>query len=75
MEETDIIYSVRDIFEHQRFKGITYRIPDYQRGYKWTPDNVRALLNDVWNFNGKGEQFYCLQNITIILSSDGSTSM
>ena len=71
MEETDIIYSVRDIFEHQRFKGITYRIPDYQRGYKWTPDNVRALLNDVWNFNGKGEQFYCLQNITIILSSDG----
>lgn len=71
MKETDIIYSVRDIFEHQRFKGITYRIPDYQRGYKWTPDNVRALLNDVWNFNGKEEQFYCLQNITIILSSDG----
>lgn len=70
MEETGIIYSVRDIFEHQRFKGVTYRIPDYQRGYKWTPDNVRALLNDVWNFNGKGEQFYCLQNITIILSSD-----
>lgn len=70
----ELIYNVRKVFcdylKSQKCKY--YNIPEYQRGYKWTPDNVRALLNDVWNFNGKGEQFYCLQNITIILSSDGN---
>lgn len=70
MEDKDIIYSVQDIFEHERFKDKKYRIPHYQRGYKWTPDNVLALLNDIWMFKGNDEQFYCLQNITIIPSKD-----
>lgn len=60
----ELIYNVRKVFcyylKSQKCKY--YNIPEYQRGYKWTPDNVRALLNDVWNFNGKGEQFYCLQS-------------
>lgn len=67
MAETDIIYSVKDIFEHERFKDMTYCIPDYQRGYKWTSENVRLLLKDIGDFKPiRKEEFYCLQNITII---------
>lgn len=29
-------------------ENITYEIPPYQRPYSWTTDNVRQLLEDVW---------------------------
>ncbi len=64
--ETELIYSVREIFEHERFKNKVYLIPDYQRGYKWTPENVRLLLKDINEFEPANEdQFYYLQNITL----------
>ena len=72
MAETDIIYSVKDIFEHERFKDMTYCIPDYQRGYKWTSENVRFLLKDIGDFNPiRKEEFYCLQSITITRIPEG----
>lgn len=43
-------------------------IPDYQRGYRWTEQQVKDLLNDLWDFaksNPKPYQFYCLQPLVI----------
>ena len=45
-------------------------IPDYQRGYRWTPTQVEALLNDIWNFRDSSQEakkdvFYCLQPIVV----------
>ena len=66
-----LIYSVREIFtEYLSSKGCTYyNIPEYQRGYKWTSENVIQLLEDLKNFKKEdNEQFYCIQNITITKS-------
>lgn len=62
----ELIYSVKDVFSKKLGDKFVYRIPDYQRGYKWTEDNVRQLLDDIKAFELRSpEQFYCLQNITI----------
>ena len=45
----------------------TFFIPAYQRGYRWTEEQVRQLLNDLFQFSnhhGEGE-FYCLQPIIV----------
>ncbi len=63
-----LIYKVKDIFcEYLQKKGcLFYNIPEYQRGYKWTADNVKQLLEDLKNFKkGDSDSFYCIQNITI----------
>lgn len=63
-----LIYNVRQIFgEYLTSKGCSfYNIPEYQRGYKWTAANVIQLLEDLKTFKkGDGDQFYCIQNITI----------
>ena len=49
-------------------KESLFLIPSYQRGYRWTTRQVRALLNDLLEFRlkDKGElQFYCLQPIIV----------
>lgn len=50
-----------------------YYVPAYQRGYRWTDDQVNALLNDVWEFRenppkqeeGEEKPFYCLQPVVV----------
>lgn len=52
----------------------TFLIPYQQRGYKWTSQNVRVLIQDLWEFiNSPSEKIiYCLQPITVIpISTDG----
>ncbi|MDL0102336.1 DUF262 domain-containing protein [Campylobacter felis] len=45
---------------------INYRIPSYQRGYKWKKQQVEALLNDLYEFAlQKKAKFYCLQPIMV----------
>lgn len=48
--------------------GIDFVIKDYQRGYRWTPIEVRRLLDDFAEFvkrkNQTGE-FYCLQPVVV----------
>ncbi|MBL7694842.1 MAG: DUF262 domain-containing protein [Ferruginibacter sp.] len=47
--------------------GKEFIIPHYQRGYRWEPQEVEELLNDLWDFeksSNKGE-FYCLQPIVL----------
>ncbi len=44
-----------------------FLIPYYQRGYRWTKQQVEDLLNDIWEF-GKDktkDEVYCLQPVII----------
>ncbi len=51
--------------------GEHFFIPHYQRGYRWTDQQVKDLLNDIDSFNPKTIQgtedktFYCLQPIVV----------
>lgn len=66
MVKEKLLYSVRDIFSHCIYDCTYYNIPEYQRGYKWTSDNVKQLLEDLKDFKKSSESdFYCLQNITV----------
>lgn len=53
-------------------------IPSYQRGYRWTPLEVKALLDDLWAFKLASDQdtnsrrFYCLQPLVVSKRPDGS---
>jgi uncharacterized protein with ParB-like and HNH nuclease domain len=46
-----------------------FLIPDYQRGYRWEPQQVKDLLSDIWEFAekdaDKAGEFYCLQPIVL----------
>jgi uncharacterized protein with ParB-like and HNH nuclease domain len=70
---SELIYSVRDIFQkYLQSEGCSFfNIPEYQRGYKWSDENVTQLLIDLKNFQKLSDSsaFYCLQNITITKSS------
>lgn len=45
--------------------GTRFFIPSYQRGYRWTQQQVIDLLNDIKEFNEKRDGFYCLQPLVI----------
>jgi hypothetical protein len=44
-------------------------VPSYQRGYRWTPNEVRELLEDIRQFAEQKrsdlEEFYCLQPLVV----------
>jgi hypothetical protein len=53
-----------------------FYIPSYQRGYRWTKQQVTDLLNDLWEFQSKSEnedkaRFYCLQPIVVKKLNNG----
>jgi len=68
MVETDkkvILKTIADLTnEHTRFY-----IDSYQRGYRWTDEQVKELLLDIFEFSqkhsGDNELFYCLQPIIV----------
>ena len=48
--------------------GMNFFIPNYQRGYRWTEQQVKDLLNDIWEFYQKDKdstEFYCLQPVVV----------
>lgn len=51
--------------------GMKFFIPSYQRGYRWTEQQVNDLLNDINEFNpeivkSSGEEsWYCLQPLVV----------
>lgn len=72
----ELIYSIEEVFSISGKSFLKenqyYNIPEYQRGYKWSADNVKTLLDDILKFqnqnilNGKvNDKFYCVQNITL----------
>lgn len=46
--------------------GMTFLIPAYQRGYRWTEQQVTDLLNDIYEFNDSDNGFYCLQPLVLV---------
>jgi uncharacterized protein with ParB-like and HNH nuclease domain len=54
---------------------LTYNffIPNYQRGYRWTKQQVKDLLNDIYEFqlNG-GSGIYCIQPLVVKKRYDNS---
>jgi uncharacterized protein with ParB-like and HNH nuclease domain len=63
MQDALILKPIKDLL------GEAFYIPHYQRGYRWTAQQVNDLLNDLWTFindrnNVKGA-FYCLQPIVV----------
>ena len=47
--------------------GMHFYIPSYQRGYRWTAQQINDLLGDIDTFRrGEGEAgFYCLQPLRL----------
>lgn len=53
-------------------KGFRFFIPSYQRGYRWTKQEVTALLDDLKEFSDdNGKRKYCLQPLVVKPLSDG----
>lgn len=63
-------------------KNLSFKVPNYQRGYRWETTQVRELLNDFHEFfrgfsgaDGKEAplrgDYYCLQPIVVKRSRDG----
>lgn len=56
--------------------GMKFFIPSYQRGYRWTEQQVRDLLNDVNEFepqefpDSKEKSWYCLQPLVVKKNDD-----
>lgn len=44
--------------------GMNFYIPNYQRGYRWTNQQIDDLLNDINEFNDN-DGFYCLQPLVV----------
>jgi uncharacterized protein with ParB-like and HNH nuclease domain len=46
--------------------GMNFFIPSYQRGYRWTTQQVKDLLDDIQEFiDKKQEGFYCVQPLVV----------
>lgn len=64
MEEIESRFRLRGINELLKEE---FNIPSYQRGYRWTKKEVKALLVDIYDFykNVKDGEFYCLQPLIV----------
>lgn len=45
--------------------GMIFFIPGYQRGYRWTEQQVKELLNDINEFKPENNSWYCLQPLVV----------
>lgn len=51
-------------------QNLAFYIPDYQRGYRWTRQQVEDLLNDIFEFSQKDNAgIYCLQPLVVVKKS------
>lgn len=69
---TDNIIGLKSVRE---LLGMYFYVPNYQRGYRWTEQQVEDLLNDIRDFklNEKLQpyQFYCVQPLVVRKMADG----
>lgn len=45
--------------------GMNFFIPSYQRGYRWTKQQVKDLLDDICDFKPHKDEWYCLQPLVV----------
>lgn len=78
MDNTIKLFSISELLERN------FYIPSYQRGYRWTKQQVEDLLNDIYAFairKKADNEFYCLQPVVVKphkwdkTLSDGSTEI
>lgn len=50
--------------------GMNFSIPGYQRGYRWTEQQVNDLLNDINEFEPENGSWYCLQPLVVMKKKD-----
>jgi hypothetical protein len=77
MSEHDIsLKAVYDLRVNESDRPIRYRIAAYQRGYRWTRQQVMQLLEDIRDFtrreNPQPDDFYCLQPL-VLKPNEGGT--
>ena len=68
--ENPKLKSIYELLCNEEGKPESFFIPSYQRGYRWTEQQVKDLLNDIWEFHQnvklrKNDGFYCLQPIVL----------
>lgn len=69
MPKTDNIIETKILMQ---LKDLQFFIPSYQRGYRWTRQEVHDLLSDLLDFDTQNQtQKYCLQPIVVRKMSDG----
>lgn len=58
--------------ENNPIPPVRFFIPAYQRGYRWRKEEIKQLLDDIWEFQdnrekglGKKDDFYCLQPVVV----------
>lgn len=57
---------VIDFHTPQDFQGESFFIPDYQRGYRWTKQEIEDLLNDIYKFkNDYPNDSYSMQPVVV----------
>ena len=56
------------MWNFSQLKDLVYEIPSQQRGYKWTPSNVKELISDLWEFINapSNKRVYCLQPLAVV---------
>ncbi|MCR5266323.1 MAG: DUF262 domain-containing protein [Cyanobacteria bacterium RUI128] len=62
-------------YEDTPTKHYTFKIPNYQRGYRWEKQHILTLLNDIKDFSIKtqnNEEYYCLQPVVVKKDEDGN---
>lgn len=69
--------SIYELLYNEEGKPESFFIPSYQRGYRWTTQQVEELLEDIFEFDQevqleKNKGFYCLQPIVVKKSKSPS---
>jgi hypothetical protein len=76
MSESLCLKTIYDLRVDGSDEPFRYCIPAYQRGYRWTPTQVKQLLDDVREFTKRGspqpEEFYCLQPLVLRPNDHGA---
>lgn len=75
-EQSIDLKSVYELRVDASDQPIRYRIPHYQRGFRWESRQVEQLLEDIHEFtrreNPQPKDFYCLQPLVLRPTEDGA---
>jgi len=74
MEEIEIRENEIGLRSVAQLLNLNFFIPSYQRGYRWTTQQVEDLLEDIWDFSQQEHQegeFYCVQPLVVRKMSKG----
>ena len=70
MIDENKIYILENEKNKDYLKNYSFYIPNYQRGYKWSKENIEDLLNDINSIDNDNKKDHCLHNLTIIEIND-----